>query len=634
MAPRGLHWGEWAERPLATTGSYRVGTLPGESSATPNAGPPDRAPAVPTIDFADPGIQAIVDSLPALVGYWDTDLTNRLANRAYVDYFGTTPEQMRGVHISEVLVPEMLAANRPYIDAVLAGEPQVFDREVVLPSGEVRYTQVSYLPDIGEGGVRGFFVLVTNITARRHAEVALQASEDRYRTLLEQLPSVVVTMVDPDLRLQWLDGRVVHDEGVDRESMLGRPVRETSGDAAHGAVIEGLYARALAGEVVSTEVQSRIVDREYRLEIAPIYGPDGTVTGALGVAQDITERREREKQGQALATVATLVAGTADPAAVFGVVAEQIAHLFDASVAAVTRFDVTANRGVVVGGWSASHDDPTGASYLLDGAVASAEVFRTGLPARSDMPIVTDADPAHETIEQFSITAAIAAPITVGGSLWGTIGVAFSARPCPPRAEQRLQQFAHLVSLAISNAEAWTALSQQASTDPVTGIANYRTFHTQLHSEVERARRYDRALSLVVLDLDHFKSVNDAHGHQVGDEVLTEVARRLSANARDGELVARIGGEEFAWLMPETTGDDAYRAAERVRRAVEREPYASVGTLTVSAGVCAIEPGCDADELFGRADSALYVAKDSGRNVAVVYNADVPRIDPRSSRPS
>jgi diguanylate cyclase (GGDEF)-like protein/PAS domain S-box-containing protein len=608
--------------------------LPGECSAPPNAGPPDRRPAAPTIDFANPAIQAIVDSLPALVGYWDADLTNRLANRDYVDYFGTTPEQMRGMHISEVLGPEMFAANRPYIDGALAGEPQVFDREVVMPSGEVRYTQVSYLPDVGDQGVRGFFVLVTNITARRHAEVALQASEDRYRTLLEQLPSVVVTMVDAELRVQWLDGRLVHDEGFDRESMLGRPLREASIDDAQGAVMERLYARALAGEVVSTEVQSRVVGRVYRLEIAPIHGPDGAVTGALGVAHDITERQEREMQEQALAAVATLVAGTADPAAVFAAVAEQVGHLFDASVAAVTRFDATANRGVVIGGWSANDDAPAGASYSLDGAVASAEAFRTGLPARYDTPIVTDDDSARETIERFSITAAMAAPITVGGSLWGTLGVAFSARPCPPRAEHRLQQFAHLVSLAISNAEAWTALSQQASTDAVTGIANYRTFHTRLHSEVERARRYDRALSLVVLDLDHFKSVNDAHGHQVGDQVLTEVARRLGANARDGELVARIGGEEFAWLMPETTGDDAFQAAERVRRAIEREPYANVGQLTLSAGVCTIEPECDADELFRRADAALYVAKDRGRNVVVLYNADVPTIDPRRNPPT
>jgi diguanylate cyclase (GGDEF)-like protein/PAS domain S-box-containing protein len=589
---------------------------------------------MPARDFSDPGIQAIVDALPALIGYWDAELRNRLANRAYVDYFGKRPEEIRGIHISEVLGPKLFEQNRPYIEGALAGEPQLFDREVVTPAGDFRYTQVSYLPDIADGQVRGFFVLVTNITARRQVELALGVSEDRYRTLLEQLPSVVVSMVDTDLRLQLLDGRVVHEEALDRGTMLGRPVRETSGGGEHGVFMEHLYARALAGEAVSQEVRSQVIPRDFRMEIAPVYGLDGTITGALAVSQDITEQREREKQDQALAAVATLVARTADPAAVFAAVAEQLGHLFDASVAGVTRFDVATNQGQIVGGWSLDHDDPAGGTFSLDGAVASAEVFRTGLPARFDTTTVTEQDPAYETIERFSITAAIAAPITVGGSLWGTIGVAFSNRPCPPRAEQRLQEFAHLVSLAISNAEAWAALSQQASTDPVTGIANYRAFHTRLHSEVERARRYARALSLVVLDLDHFKSVNDTHGHQLGDQVLAEVARRLDENARDGELVARIGGEEFAWLMPETHGNDAYLAAERVRRAIEREPYPNVGALTVSAGVCAIEPDCDADELFRRADAALYVAKNSGRNVVVVYGPDVPEITPPGGRSS
>ena len=101
----------------------------------------------------------------------------------------------------------------------------------------------------------------------------MQASEDRYRTLLEQLPSVVVTMVDADLRLQFLDGRMMHEEGLDRDAMLGRPVRETSGGGAHGAHIESLYTRALAGETVSEEVHSQVVQRDYRMEIAPVQGP-------------------------------------------------------------------------------------------------------------------------------------------------------------------------------------------------------------------------------------------------------------------------------------------------------------------------------------------------------------------------
>jgi diguanylate cyclase (GGDEF)-like protein len=139
-----------------------------------------------------------------------------------------------------------------------------------------------------------------------------------------------------------------------------------------------------------------------------------------------------------------------------------------------------------------------------------------------------------------------------------------------------------------------------------------------------------------VLDLDHFKQVNDSHGHQTGDNVLAEVARRLAGGVRVGELMARIGGEEFAWLMPEATPDGAYAAAERVREAIRTIPFDVAGTLTVSIGVCSNQQARTADELVDRADQALYRSKAGGRNMTSVYTED-PRPtgppDPRASEP-
>ena len=105
-----------------------------------------------------------------MVGYWDREQRNRMANDAYVEFFGKTPEEVRGTHIRDILGPELYAHSLPYIEGVLAGERQLFDREVTIPSGEVRYTQVSYVPDIVEGEVRGFFALVTDISERRKIE--------------------------------------------------------------------------------------------------------------------------------------------------------------------------------------------------------------------------------------------------------------------------------------------------------------------------------------------------------------------------------------------------------------------------------------------------------------------------------
>ena len=227
-------------------------------------------------------------------------------------------------------------------------------------------------------------------------------------------------------------------------------------------------------------------------------------------------------------------------------------------------------------------------------------------------------------LDEFALGGGFAAPITAEGRLWGAVGVELAAgRAIPAGAQERLSSFAELVAVAISSAEALETLSRQAATDPITGLANYRAFHERLGSEVERSTRHGRALSVAVLDLDHFKLVNDSQGHQTGDDVLAEVARRLAGAVRGGELMARIGGEEFAWLMPEATPEDARAAAERVREAVQDTPFDAAGTLTASVGVCSNEHAQTADELVRRADEALYWSKAGGRNMTSVYTTDV-----------
>ena len=365
------------------------------------------------------------------------------------------------------------------------------------------------------------------------------------------------------------------------------------------------------GVVVERQAAIRLIEERKRLQVM--------------VERQRDAATELLAEQSALGQIATLVAQGEAPDVVFTSVAEQIAKLLDSLTGAVSRFDAATNRGTVLGGWSRDGQELANMVYALDGVTASAAVFRTGRLARTDTGYGSSTDPIAGWLTKVGGIAGIAAPITVAGNLWGALGASYGLGLIPTGAEVRLERFASLVGLAISNADAWDRLERQASTDPLTGIANRRAFDERLSAEVARAQRYGRHLSLALIDLDHFKAVNDLHGHPAGDRVLVEFAQILNANSREGELVARIGGEEFAWLMPETDHHGAYLAASRVRKVVESTPFADVGKVTVSVGVCSNAQAQTVEEFIGFADQALYSAKQGGRNTSVTYTQDAPR---------
>src|SRR5215203_2675562 len=150
----------------------------------------------------------------------------------------------------------------------------------------------------------------------------------------------------------------------------------------------------------------------------------------------------------------------------------------------------------------------------------------------------------------------------------------------------QVERFATMAALAFDSARQRDTLREQARTDGLTGLLNHRACHERLGKELVRAQRQDLPLSVVVLDLDHFKSVNDVYGHAEGDKVLKEVAARLRSSVRAGDTVARLGGEEFALILPGIDGDGATEAAERARSAIACVLVAGT-PLSCSAGVAA-----------------------------------------------
>jgi diguanylate cyclase (GGDEF)-like protein len=179
-----------------------------------------------------------------------------------------------------------------------------------------------------------------------------------------------------------------------------------------------------------------------------------------------------------------------------------------------------------------------------------------------------------------------------------------------PGRDRFLLSLADVTELELERRE----LLDQANLDPLTRVCNRRKLTEILEGETARSNRYGTSLSAMVLDIDHFKAINDSHGHDAGDVVLVELAARLSGTLRQADRLARFGGEEFVVVAPGIGVPDALELAERLRSRVAGEDFAAVGRVTVSIGVAGHRPGETAEALLKRADTALYRAKSGGRN--------------------
>lgn len=194
-----------------------------------------------------------------------------------------------------------------------------------------------------------------------------------------------------------------------------------------------------------------------------------------------------------------------------------------------------------------------------------------------------------------------------------------------PELEARVRSMLRIKQLQDDVEEKNQELEQLSISDGLTGLFNHRHMHEVLHEEFERSKRTEEPLSVVMFDLDHFKEVNDTHGHPVGDRVLQELATILRDTAREIDKLGRYGGEEFMAILPDTGADAATTFAERVRARVERHPFAVGPTealnMTLSAGVATYPDAgvSDPRALIRGADQGLYAAKRQGRNRVTRY---------------
>jgi diguanylate cyclase (GGDEF)-like protein len=186
---------------------------------------------------------------------------------------------------------------------------------------------------------------------------------------------------------------------------------------------------------------------------------------------------------------------------------------------------------------------------------------------------------------------------------------------------RQLEELTERAAPAIENAQRFREARQLADLDALTGLHNRRYFHEILARECARAHRYNRKLGLIVFDIDDFKVVNDRIGHLAGDAVLAEAASRVREVVRTADIPCRVGGDEFAVIMPESGIEQAEQLFGRIQSTIGGHPIGQAGRLHVSAGLTALKAEDDSISLFERADDALYRAKEAGKSQSATANS-------------
>ena len=217
------------------------------------------------------------------------------------------------------------------------------------------------------------------------------------------------------------------------------------------------------------------------------------------------------------------------------------------------------------------------------------------------------------------IRAGLAVPLPGEASTIGmlTVFTRSSSRTFSRDDRRDLEELAERAGPAIDNARRFREARQLADLDALTGLHNRRYFHDTLAREVARAHRYDRRLALIIFDLDDFKAINDRIGHLSGDAVLADAADVISSVVRSADIACRVGGDEFAVILPESGMQEAEQLYARLQQELAQRPLADAGRIRLSAGVAELARDDDSRSFFERADDALYSAKEAGKGRAV-----------------
>jgi diguanylate cyclase (GGDEF)-like protein/PAS domain S-box-containing protein len=489
--------------------------------------------------------------------------------------------------------------DRPGVEAgmrgTLRGEPSALEYRMVGLDGRVRWVRSRTRIRV-EDGTTYVDGIVSDVTAEHHH------AEDmaRFRGVVEASGSAIA-LLDPDWRVRWMNPAGLRMTGLTPETLRGVPYLELVGDEARLDHLnverptverEGRWSGASVLLPIDRSRRGLPVEATtYRI----LHPTTGEPLGLACIRRDVSDMHRLAREHEAIGQIATAIAAGVGRDELYEGACREAAHLLDADAGGIAMLG--AGPGArMVGTWRAP-----GADDRLELAIARlAPGLRADGAAAGDRAWALQLGDGHHTL---------GAAVMAEGRPWGLIVACRRGEPFSAEDERALARLGGLVGLGVGVATSREWLVRQATTDGLTGLVNHRAFHDALRAEAARCTRYGHPLSVVLLDLDGFKGVNDRHGHQAGDELLVAVARGLEQMTRATEVVARLGGDEFALLLPETDAEGARATAERVRAAVAALP-ADVGHgVTASAGVADLASAGGTEPLIRAADRALYRAK-------------------------
>ena len=477
---------------------------------------------------------------------------------------------------------------------------------IIRPGGEVRYVHGRAGGRVdANGALTCVLGTVQDVTERHAAEIARREGQDLFETAFCQAP-IGMALIAPDGHWLKVNRALCVITGWPESELIQRPFQEiTHPDDV--AIDEELITLLLDGDIPGYQFEKRYIRRDgteiwAELSVSLVRDAAGAPRHFIVQVEDISVRKEAQRRLQEAEAEARAERDHAT--AIIGAMGEGYALTMAGEIKAINE-----------------------ALCVLTGFSAS-ELIGVRPPY-----------PFWPPEEREAIEAILADVVGNNGgthelTLMRANGERFeaeiTARPAREENGRAIGFVSTLRDVSVQKRQQ-RELERLARTDSLTQLANRHVLQEALGREATRRAADGQQLALVLLDLDLFKQVNDRFGHPAGDAVLVEVARRLEETVRAGEVLARVGGEEFAWLLPACDAEEAVAAADRARAAIASEPFGRAGKLTMSAGVGLVSTPSDGDALYRMADRALYEAKQSGRNRTCCRGAGILRAAEQAS---